>query len=103
VTIKTWLTGNANDLDTLTELFPSGGLRVVKEGDGYCLTAAEVDDRPTGVPFYEVAPVVLQRVNGVARLLRDSFRPVKLTGQFGEGDRARQLIFKLAITWMDSL
>ena len=97
VAIKTWLKGDAHDLNTLTELFPSGDTRVVKEGDSYYLAAAEVDNRPAGVPFYEVAPMVLQRVNGAARMLRDSFQPVKLTGQFGDGDRLHAVVWPKSV------
>jgi hypothetical protein len=87
VNVKAWLAGHPFDLPTLTELFASGDTRVVKEGEDYAPTSTEIDNRPDGVPFYAVAPVVLQRVNGLARVLRgDDYRPVGLSGRYQEGD-----------------
>jgi hypothetical protein len=87
VRIKAWLTGHPFDLQTLAELFVSGDTRVVKDGDDYFLTATAIDNGPDGVPFYEAAPVMLQRVNGLARVLRgDDYRPVALSGRYQEGE-----------------
>lgn len=87
VNVKAWLSGHPFDLQTLAELFASGDTRVVKEGEDYALTSTEIDNRPDGVPFHELAPIVLQRVNGLARVLRgDDYRPVGLTGRYQEGD-----------------
>jgi len=59
---------------------------VVKEGDQYYLTSPEIDNPPAGKQFYEVAPEVLARVNGLGRARNPSFRPVKFTGTYQEGD-----------------
>jgi hypothetical protein len=87
VNVRAWLSGHPFDLQTLAELFASGDTRVVKEGEDYALTSTEIDNRPDGVPCYEVAAAVLRRVNGLARVLRsDDYRPVGLTGRYQEGD-----------------
>ncbi|MDQ4032146.1 MAG: hypothetical protein M3332_07740, partial [Actinomycetota bacterium] len=54
--------------------------------------ANEIDNRPVGVPFYEVAPVVLQRINGLARAKNSSYRPVSLSGRYQEGDIRHQVV-----------
>lgn len=84
VTVKAWLRGHDFDLRDLVGLLPSGDVRVVKDVDGYYLTSVEIDDRPEGVPFYEVAPWVLRRVNGLARARNPSFEPVELSGHYTE-------------------
>lgn len=43
------------------------------------------------MPFYEAAPVVLQRVNGLARVMRSGYRPVHLSDRYQEGDRRHQI------------
>jgi hypothetical protein len=73
--VKAWLAGHEFDLDDLVDLLPSGDTRVVKDSEGYYLTSKEIDSRPDGVPFYEVAPRVLQRVNGLARAKNPSTDP----------------------------
>jgi hypothetical protein len=92
VIVKAWLDGHHIDLETLADLLPAGDTRVVRDGDGYYLTAAEIDGRPAGVPFYEVAPVVLQRVNGLARVMSAGYRPVRLSGRYQEGERRHQVV-----------
>jgi hypothetical protein len=92
VIVKAWLEGHQLDLEILTEMLPTGDTRVIKTDSGYYQTAAEIDDRPTGVPFYEVAPRVLQRVNRLARVLDTGFRPVRLSGRYQEGDRVHQVV-----------
>jgi hypothetical protein len=92
VIVKAWLDGHDMDLATLAELLPAGNTRVARDSDGFYLTAAEIDTRPAGVPFYEVAPVVLRRVNGLGRVLRAGYRPVRLSGRYQEGDRRHQVV-----------
>ena len=92
VIVKAWLEGHHIDLETLADVIPAGDTRVVRDDDGYYLTAAEIDDRPAGVPFYEVAPVVLQRVNGLARVMNTGYRPVRLSGRYQEGERRHQVV-----------
>jgi hypothetical protein len=48
VIVKAWLEGHQFDLDALAELLPAGDTRVVLDGDGYYLTATEIDNRPAG-------------------------------------------------------
>ena len=85
VTVKAQLRGHDFDLQDLADLLPSGDTCVVKDVDGHYLTSAEIDDRPEGVPFYEVAPRVLRRVNGLARARKPNFEPVELNGHYTEG------------------
>jgi hypothetical protein len=92
VIVKAWLDGHSIDLETLAGLLPAGDTRVVRDGDGFYLTGDEIDNRAAGVPFYEVAPVVLQRVNGLARVMRSGYRPVRLSGRYQEGDRRHQVV-----------
>ena len=90
--VKAWLDGHPYDLEDLAELLPTGDTRVVKEGDDYYLTSLRIDNRAEDVPFYAVAPSVLQQVNGLARAMRDGFRPVRLTGRYTEGDRRHVVV-----------
>lgn len=92
MTVKAWLEGHEYDLDDLIELLSSGNTRVVKDNDGYYLTSTEIDDRPTGVPFYEVAAQVLRRVNGLARAKNPQYRPVRLAGRYHDGDRPHTVV-----------
>jgi hypothetical protein len=92
VIVKAWLDGDRIDLETLAELLPAGDTRVVAHGDGYYLTAVEIDNRPAGVPSSEVAPVVLQRVNGLGRVLSSGYRPVRLNDRYQEGDQRHLVV-----------
>jgi hypothetical protein len=46
VTIPAWLTGHVFDLQDLAEFLPSGKVRVIRSGDEFYLTAAELDNPP---------------------------------------------------------
>jgi hypothetical protein len=93
VIVKAWLEGDQSDLAALAELLPTGDVRVEPDGNGgFCLIANEIDNRPAGVPFYEIAPVVLQRINGLARVRNASYRPVWLSGRYQEGDSRHQVV-----------
>jgi hypothetical protein len=92
VIVKAWLDGDDIDLEALADLLPAGDIRVGRDGDGFYLTAVEIDNRPAGVPFYEAAPAVLQRVNGLGRVMNTSYRPVQLSGQYQEGDRRHLVV-----------
>lgn len=93
VTVKMWLEGHQFDLEALAELLPTGDIRVETDGNGgFYLTANEIDNRPAGIPFYEVAPVVLQRINGLARARNASYRPVWLSDRYQEGDIRHQVV-----------
>lgn len=81
--MKVWLEGHQFDLESLAELLPTGDIRVEADGNGgFYLTANEIDNRPAGVPFYAIAPVVLQRINGLARARNASYRPISLSGRY---------------------
>lgn len=92
--VKAWLDGHQFELNSLARLLPSGDTQVVPDGaGGYYLTAAEIDNRPTGTPLYEAAPAVLRLVNGLARvLLHAGFRPVALSGRYQDGDRGHLVV-----------
>ena len=45
-----------------------GPIRVVRENGVHYLLADDIDNRPQGVQYYEVAPKILKRVNGLARV-----------------------------------
>jgi hypothetical protein len=92
VIVKAYLDGHHTDLETLAELFPAGETRVGRDDDGFYLTAADIENRRAGVPCYDVAPVVLQRVNGLARVMRSGYRPVRLSGRYQEGERRLQVV-----------
>jgi hypothetical protein len=82
MTMKAWLEGHEFDLEDLARLLPTDDVRVIKEGDGFYLTAAELDNPTPGRAFHEVAEELLVRVNGVGRLMRDGFAPVALKGHY---------------------
>lgn len=47
---KAWLEGHMFDLEDLAALLPSGDVRMVKEGDRFYLTAAELTVRHLARP-----------------------------------------------------
>jgi hypothetical protein len=85
MTMKAWLEGHEFDLEDLARLLPTGDVRVIKEDNGFYLTAAELDNPTPGRAFHEVAEELLVRVNGVGRLMRDGFSPVALKGHYEHG------------------
>jgi hypothetical protein len=87
VTMKAWLEGHTFDLEDLATLLPSGDVRVIRQGDGFYMSAEELDNPPSGKAFHEVAEELLVRANGLGRLMRPDFTPVGLTGRYEqEGD-----------------
>lgn len=92
MTVKAWLSGHEFDLEMLADLLPDGALRVVKEGGVYCLVSDELDNPPSGVPYYEVAPALLQRINGMGRVTSSDFRPVHLSGRYTDGAKTHQVV-----------
>lgn len=82
VKVKAWLRGHDFDLQDLINLLPGGETRVVKVEDGHYLESIEIDEPPDGVPFYEAAPRVLRRINGLARARNPNFELVELTGNY---------------------
>jgi hypothetical protein len=83
--MKAELNGHEFDLDALVGLFPSGPIRVVRENGVHYLLADEIGDRPQRVQYYEVAPKLLERVNGLARVANSAYQPVELSGYYLEG------------------
>lgn len=90
--VKAELKGNEFDLDALVQLFPSGPIRVVRENGGHYLLADEIDNRPQGVQYYEVAPTILDMVNGLARVADAAYQPVELSGYYFEGERRHVVV-----------
>ena len=73
-------------------MLPRGETCVINEDGEYYLSSVEVDDRPDGVPFYEVAPRVLRRVNGLGRVRNPAYEPVSLTGRYTEGSSVHHVV-----------
>ncbi len=90
--MKAWLEGQQLDLEDLANLLPSGDVRVVREGDAYCLTAPSIDNPPGATTFYEAAQDLLNHVNGLARLQNTSFQPVGLSGKYTDGESQHTVI-----------
>jgi hypothetical protein len=93
VSMKAELKGHEFDLDALVDLFPSGPIRVVREDGVHYLLADEIDSRQQGLQYYEVAPKVLERVNGLARVANPVYQPVELSGCYLEG-KQRNVVVK---------
>ncbi|WP_203708465.1 hypothetical protein [Asanoa iriomotensis] len=85
--VKAELSGHEFDLEDVAALLPVGPVRITVEDGKHYLIADEIDNRPPGIPFYEVAPRVLRQVNGLARAIGPDFRPVSLTGRYMDSDR----------------
>jgi hypothetical protein len=98
MTVKAWLKGHDFDLQDLASLLPSGETRVMKEGDRYYIASTEMDHRPAGVEPYQIAPRVLQRVNGLARAQNPKFQPVKLDGHYDDGEAHHVVVVADAAT-----
>lgn len=67
-------------------------MRVVREGEGYYLTSSLMDSPPDGKQFYEIAPDLLTRANGLGRVHNPSFRPVTLAMNFDDGDHVHHVV-----------
>jgi hypothetical protein len=87
VICKAWLEGPEVDLYDLTRLFATGDTQIVKDGDAYYLASVEIDNRPEAEAVYEAAQRLLTLVNGVGQAESSSFRPVRLSGAYNEGDK----------------
>jgi hypothetical protein len=90
--MKAELNGHGFDLDALMDLFPSGPIRVVRENGAHYLLADEIDNRPQGVQYYEVAPKVLETVNGLARVVNSVYQAVELSGYYFEGEQRHVVV-----------
>ena len=85
--IKARLRGDSFDLGRLAEVFPtSDDPSVSVDSEGYYLTSASLDGDLTAdaSAMYDRASLLLRDVNGAARLMISSFRPVELTGRFSD-------------------
>lgn len=80
------------DLEELAERFHDGATRVVREGDRYYLASGEIDNRDEDAALNVVAKAVLTRVNGLARVVNPEFRPVKLSGEYGDGEKQHVIV-----------
>jgi hypothetical protein len=98
--LKAWLEGDEADLQVLTRLLPEGDIRVVHDPDedAYYLTAPDIDNPPSGTAFYEVATKLIRRANGLGPLSDPAFRPVSLSGKYGDGESKHQVISVPSIT-----
>jgi hypothetical protein len=92
VSVKVELKGHVSDLDALVHLFPSGPIRVVRENGVHYLLADEIDNRPQGVQYYEVAPEILKTVNGLARVADPAYQPVELSGYYLDGEQRHVVV-----------
>ena len=96
MTVKAWLDGQQLDLQDLAELLPSGDVRVVGEDDRYYLTSPEIDNPPQGATYYNIAASLLTHINGLARVQNPSFRPVRLTGDYTDGESQHKVVAPLS-------
>lgn len=81
--IKAWLEGQSVDLAILAEHFREGDPHVVGDDGGSYMTSAIFDDLLGELArLYNAASDLLIQMNGAARVLDTSFRPVSLVGRF---------------------
>ncbi|MGW0357607.1 hypothetical protein ACWDXV_25710 [Nocardia nova] len=92
MTIKAWLEGDGFTLHTLAELFSDGDIRVVRERDRFYLSSHKIDSPEEGQQFYDIARELLLYVNGIGRVSEPRCRPVRLTGEYGDGDRQHVVV-----------
>jgi hypothetical protein len=85
--MKVELKGHEFDLDALVHLYPSGPIRVVRENGVHYLLADDIDNRPQGGQYYEVAPKILKTVDGLARVTDSALQPVERSGYYFEGEQ----------------
>lgn len=84
---KAWLEGDERDLRTLTDLFSTGDVRVVRQEDtdSYYLSVPDADSSPDEGRF-DRALKLIERVNGLARVYCASYHPAKLTGKYTDSN-----------------
>jgi hypothetical protein len=56
------------------------------------LLVDEIDNRPQGVQYYEVAPKILKTVNGLARVADPAYQPVELSGNCFDGEQRHVVV-----------
>lgn len=82
--------GDVIDLGILRRTFPSsvGGAdpQVQEDADGFYFESERLDDfEDIGNDGHRVAEQIVREMNGVARMLDSTFRPVRLVGRYAKG------------------
>ena len=93
---KARLSGHDFDMQTLTRLFPTeGDPAVAKDGDGYFLASKELDQkgREDESSLARISTRIITEMNGIARALESSFRPVSLQGGYYDTTRGITIAF----------
>lgn len=91
--VKARLDGHSIDLDTVERLFGNGDPLVGRDGQGYYLASPSLDPVfQDGGRLTAAASELLRRVNGAARVLDSSFQPVRLVGNYSNGDHAHHVV-----------
>ncbi|KAA1430087.1 hypothetical protein [Mycolicibacter arupensis] len=82
--VKAWLDGDPFDLRNLAALFAEGDVRVLHDEaeDRFYLTAPDIDNPPEPHRYNRPAEVLIKRLNGLARMHRADFQPVRLSGSY---------------------
>jgi hypothetical protein len=85
--VRARLDGHGFDLDALTWEFPCGDPYVGKDDDSqpYYLASERLDHLfSSPAELHEAAQALLLQLNGLARAMRDDFRPVRLVGRYND-------------------
>jgi hypothetical protein len=89
VTWKAYVQGDSIDLDILLQLFPggTGDIAVNRTDRGEYFETARLDPYTDGGELHREAARVLRDLNGLARILDGSYRPVILVGRYEDERR----------------
>ncbi|WP_457135480.1 hypothetical protein [Mycobacteroides abscessus] len=76
--LKAWLDGELPDLQRLAQLYATGGPKVLRDDEcgRYYLTAAELDRAHQDDRVYDVIQILLNSMNGAAKLETPDFKSV---------------------------
>jgi hypothetical protein len=91
---KVWLEGHEFELKTLAELFYSGSVRVVADGDSHYITADQFTEHNTALTVWAQAECLLDRANGVARMYAPSCHLVRLSGAVTQPDGKKNVFLE---------
>lgn len=94
MTVRVWLAGRGSDLDTLAELFSSGDAVIDHDDGSYFLSSPSLDVL-SGTEILDVATAILGRLNGLARVLHDNYRPVESDGRFVDSDGNNHTVIRV--------
>src|SRR5688572_5323163 len=98
----TWsaeIRGHEFDLLSLAESYRGPDLSVDRSPNGsFYLTSASFSGLPSALEVRTVAQGLLNQVNGAAKILRGSYEPVELTGQFRHGETQHAVVAPDTIT-----